>query len=563
MSRNSIAKNLKGPGLLSSRLTGQLEDSIFAAITSGSIIFNNVEITSGTVNGVVIGNDNPGPGFFTTIQSGNPTGEGYQVCFFGQTVGDSACWEPVIGRWNIQGDLLVRDISDLGNIRINSNSITSTNLNGNITIDPAGTGTINLVGPVNQTSITGNSSFSSLNFNVTSGNKNTIISTKNTEIKSTSRDVIVNPSIITDKIISFITSGVNPSVTTTISHLYEVGDTVDISSPGYSGSFKVSEILSSVSFKITDPIGNPTVQTSGTSSRQSNIFLNAYGNGNVKIPENIRLSFSDNNNVNIKSNGSNLYIDSDTLFVKGNLVVEGVSSTIESTITKIKDPVITLGKVTGPAVRDFKDRGVEFKYSNGVSEKTGFFGREDTSGCFVYIPDSINNNEVFTGQYGCAKFGAVTATSLNIQGGNITNLSSINACNIICANNLVLDSPRVTFTGQSQNFRETTEHLTNSQSPTNNISITFIDVTLGSAATGTLVSPGSNQDGFRKTIYCTLLSSGSSYLLQCPSGTLLDPGSGTTVSKTIKFDTPGQGVVLLWNGVKNFYVVLNGNACVF
>jgi hypothetical protein len=88
------------------------------------------------------------------------------------------------------------------------------------------------------------------------------------------------------------------------------------------------------------------------------------------------------------------------LTVGGNLVVNGTTVTLNSTTVTIDDPIFTLGGDTAPTVDDNKDRGIEFKWHNGVTAKVGFFGFDDSTGKFTFIPDATNTSEVFSGTKG-------------------------------------------------------------------------------------------------------------------------------------------------------------------
>lgn len=88
------------------------------------------------------------------------------------------------------------------------------------------------------------------------------------------------------------------------------------------------------------------------------------------------------------------------LTVSGNLTVNGTTTTVDSTVVTLKDPVITLGGNTAPTVNDSKDRGVEFRWHNGSNAKIGFFGFDNNTGKFTFIPDATNTSEVFSGTKG-------------------------------------------------------------------------------------------------------------------------------------------------------------------
>jgi Major tropism determinant N-terminal domain len=87
------------------------------------------------------------------------------------------------------------------------------------------------------------------------------------------------------------------------------------------------------------------------------------------------------------------------LTIGGNLTVSGSTTYVNSTVTTIKDPVITLGGTDsgGNATSDDnKDRGIEFKYFT-TSAKTGFFGWDDSSAGYRFLEDATNTSEVFSG----------------------------------------------------------------------------------------------------------------------------------------------------------------------
>ncbi len=132
--------------------------------------------------------------------------------------------------------------------------------------------------------------------------------------------------------------------------------------------------------------------------------------GNVTLTgatiDNIKIGITGTNEINTST--GNLTIDSaggnvtvaDNLIVSGNLTVNGSTTTVNSTVTTLDDPVITLGGDTAPTSDDSKDRGIEYRWHNGTSAKIGFFGLDDSTGKFTFIPDAINTSEVFTGTKG-------------------------------------------------------------------------------------------------------------------------------------------------------------------
>tara|TARA_R100000655_G_scaffold36889_3_gene71448 strand:- start:285 stop:1259 length:975 start_codon:yes stop_codon:yes gene_type:complete len=102
--------------------------------------------------------------------------------------------------------------------------------------------------------------------------------------------------------------------------------------------------------------------------------------------------------------------------VGGNLTVSGTTSTVNSTVVTIDDPIFTLGGDSAPGSDDNKDRGIEFRYHTGSAAKVGFFGFDDSTGKFTFIADASNSSEVFSGSAGPVAFGAITGTTCTLTG---------------------------------------------------------------------------------------------------------------------------------------------------
>jgi len=108
-----------------------------------------------------------------------------------------------------------------------------------------------------------------------------------------------------------------------------------------------------------------------------------------------------------------------TVIIQGDLSVQGTTTTFNSTITTLDDPLITLGGDTAPIANDGKDRGVEFRYHDGSNAKLGFFGYDANTAKFKFIPDAVNASEVISGAVGNVEFADatlndVTANSLTL-----------------------------------------------------------------------------------------------------------------------------------------------------
>lgn len=101
--------------------------------------------------------------------------------------------------------------------------------------------------------------------------------------------------------------------------------------------------------------------------------------------------------------------------IKGDLQVDGTTTTVNSTVVTIDDPIFTLGG-DGNGIDDSKDRGIEFKWNDSTNPKVGFFGFNEDNGKFTYIKDATNTSEVFSGTLGDVEFGTMV---LNNSAGNL------------------------------------------------------------------------------------------------------------------------------------------------
>lgn len=107
-------------------------------------------------------------------------------------------------------------------------------------------------------------------------------------------------------------------------------------------------------------------------------------------------SVGDSDAISIASNGDVTL--SQDVSIGGDLVVNGTTTTVHSTTVEIYDPIFTIGS-GAPTVDDNKDRGVAFNYYSG-SAKKGFFGYDDSTGKFTFIPDATIAGEVVSGSVG-------------------------------------------------------------------------------------------------------------------------------------------------------------------
>jgi len=154
----------------------------------------------------------------------------------------------------------------------------------------------------------------------------------------------------------------------------------------------------------------------------------------VDMPDSAELRLGDSDDLKLYHDGTNSYIENDTgalkiatetsgiavtvghttsevtfgdnVTVTGNLTVAGTTTTVNSTTVSIADPIFELGSSSSD---DNLDRGISMKY-NSSGAKTAFMGFDDSDGKFTMIPDATDTNSVFTGSIGVLK--------ANIETGN-------------------------------------------------------------------------------------------------------------------------------------------------
>ena len=97
----------------------------------------------------------------------------------------------------------------------------------------------------------------------------------------------------------------------------------------------------------------------------------------------------------------------DKLIISGDFEVTGTTTTINSTVVTVDDPIFTLGGDTAPGSDDNKDRGIEFRYHDGSSARVGFFGYDDSASAFTFLTAATNSSEVFSGTVGNLNVGNV------------------------------------------------------------------------------------------------------------------------------------------------------------
>lgn len=168
-----------------------------------------------------------------------------------------------------------------------------------------------------------------------------------------------------------------------------------------SGDIKSVVTSTPTTLQITDPNGpNPSIATVTAAVTNGGTGLATGGQiydfvtssattiaALNEITENVTIG--DATDVTVTTSGD--------LEVTGDLTVNGTTTTVNSNIVTIDDPVFTLGGDTAPTSDDNKDRGIEFRYHDGSTAKLGFFGFDDSTGDFTFLTSATNSSEVFSG----------------------------------------------------------------------------------------------------------------------------------------------------------------------
>lgn len=200
--------------------------------------------------------------------------------------------------------------------------------------------------------------------------------------------------------------------------------------------FFVSDVLEmsinasgmSVTDQITTPIGNISTVNIDTKLNVTSAdvtFTNGIDvtGGDVDITADLRVL-------------GNTYLgdtDQDHTVISGNLTVNGVTTTVESTVVSLNDPVMELS-ANATTVVDALDRGINFKYGDGTAVQTGFFGMDMQTKRFSFqkvlgTSDTTPDDNNFNAPWGDAQFNSlflsgnqITDGTLNV--GGVTTLSS-------------------------------------------------------------------------------------------------------------------------------------------
>ena len=327
------------------------------------------------------------------------------------------------------------DRLNVDNLRLDGNSLTSTNTNGDIIVDPNGTGKTVL----HNVFIDGTTdSLSEFIFDTVGGaiTAGTGITVANSDGGNTSTVSITNTGVTAASYGSATqipTFTVNAQGQLTAAGVANVATALTVD--GDSGTGDVDLLTDDLRIVGT---ANEIVTTTAKSGTDVTVTLalpddvtigddlTVTGDASVGGDATVTGGLTVNGNVNL-GNAS-----SDSVIIAGNLTVNGTTTTVSSTETTLTDPMIELAKDTSSA--DGLDRGIRFKWHDGSSAKDGFFGFDIQTQRFSFTQDEdLSGGDNASSPWGDAQFGGVYADNIQI---GVTAANEIDTS----SGNLILDS---------------------------------------------------------------------------------------------------------------------------
>lgn len=372
------------------------------------LLIENATILGSVIDSSIIGSSSPASIHATTLQTGDNIGNGYDVIFYGSTVGEYVRWDSTLGILEIEGEISVNQAIDFGNLRISGNTLLSTNTNGNIIIDPNGTGVISI--PYDTKLTYGNAS----NF-ISTSSLNAMDITSSGSLSLTGTSTTINGALdITDPIIT-LGQDANDSKDRGIEFNYFPSKTGFFGYDATDGYFMYVPDSVNTGEVITGSLGNAKFATGSFSDinlsgvlsstgditiqpgTSSDLILNVDSGSNIIIPPNVDLLFdgesskiySDGTNLNVDVVGGDFNVNTNTvidgdLTITGNINLPGAVTT-NFTVERLN---LTGGGVGSPS----NGSNIAFVTVTGSGVATGTMPAGATDGFFKTISISHLDN---------------------------------------------------------------------------------------------------------------------------------------------------------------------------
>ena len=327
------------------------------------------------------------------------------------------------------------DRLNVDNLRLDGNTLSSTNTNGNIIIDPDGSGKLIL----HNVYINGG----------TDTLEEFIYDTVGGAVTGGAGITVANDDGDNESVVSITNTGVTagdygsqtkiPTFTVNVRGQLTAAGEVDVATAltvdGNTGTADVDLLTDDLKI-----IGTANEIVTTASKNGTDVTLQIALPDNVTIGNGLTVTgaasvggaFSVDGDVTLGNNPADTVTTAGSMTVGGNLTVNGTTTSVNSTEISLDDPVLMLADNTSTA--DGIDRGVRFKWHDGSAVNEGFFGFDIQTERFVFTKDEdFSGGEDASSPWHDAQFGGVYAgdVTVGISANNTINTTS---------GNLVLDS---------------------------------------------------------------------------------------------------------------------------
>ena len=192
------------------------------------------------------------------------------------------------------------------------------------------------------------------------------------------------------------------------------------------GTMRMTTVQTLAAYLDDEITAMPNVTSVGTLTTLTvdNIIINGTNIGHTSDTD--AIAIASNGNVTVSQN----------LSVTGDFTVSGTTTTVNSTVMTVVDPIMTLQTASGGGALGSdtnKDVGLAMQYHNGSAAKTAFVGFDDSTGKLIFVPDATINSEVVSGTAGTIVAnleGDVTGTLQTAAQGNVTSLGTLTALTV-------------------------------------------------------------------------------------------------------------------------------------
>ena len=383
-------------------ITGATNITASGTITGGTITDGTASFTSGALTGATTG------AFSGAVTVGGTIGVTGEATLASATVSDLTATRitfagasgsltdsanltfdgtnvAVTGGIDVTGDL------DVDNININGNTIISTDTDGDINLTPNGTGEV----------VASSMSVSDLT-------DNRIV------VAGTAGSLEDDGNLTWDGSAMAVTGGVDITGDLDIDNIKIDGN--DITSTNTNGNINITPdgdgVVNITGLTLAGLTADRVLVTNsgGGTSTDDNL---TWDGADLEVTGAVTIDNLTIDGDTISSVHSEIIIDPSTagpggtVTIAGNLNVTGTTTTVDSTVVTIADPLFQLGADSD----DGLDRGITALYNDGAS-KTAFFGMDDSALEFVFIADATDSGSVLSGSLGSAAFGSMRVTDL-------------------------------------------------------------------------------------------------------------------------------------------------------